>query len=167
MDSEVEAVAKALAGHFGPLFEYLPPDKIDQRKAERNGVHYDNTKEDMREAARAAIDALDKARLVEGDVDEIAKNVVQGWEAWLSVGPSHDLKSSAELHKRIAAALTAERQARDRRVEEFIENWEGSPAWRDVLATCKDKVFASNWASVFRREMKDLAAAIRSRGDKP
>ena len=54
----LERAASAIAGHFGPEFHELPDDKRDQRELARDGLPYENNKEDMLEAARAAIEAL-------------------------------------------------------------------------------------------------------------
>jgi hypothetical protein len=54
----VERVARALAGHFGPVFDDLPRDRVQQREFLREGGNpAENTQEDCLEAARAAIEA--------------------------------------------------------------------------------------------------------------
>jgi len=54
----VEKMARAMAGHFGPDYGALPKDKIERNIMLRQGLIYDNTQEDLLQAAASVLTAL-------------------------------------------------------------------------------------------------------------
>lgn len=54
----VERMARAIAGHFGPEFDDLPKDKAERINRNRVGEMFDDSQEDVLEAAKAALQAL-------------------------------------------------------------------------------------------------------------
>ncbi len=58
MSEMIVRVGRSLAGHFGPLFDDLPKDRIEQRAWAREGRAVENTQADLLDAARAAIEAM-------------------------------------------------------------------------------------------------------------
>lgn len=73
----VERVAKALTGHFAPIeYDHLPADKQALRRLQRqpHGLGIEVSKDDMLEAARAALSAL---RDLTPDVVEAGADAVE------------------------------------------------------------------------------------------
>lgn len=73
----VIAAAKALTGHFAPIeYDHLPADKQALRRLQRqpHGLGIDVSKDDMLEAARAALSAL---RDLTPDVVEAGCNAIE------------------------------------------------------------------------------------------
>lgn len=58
MDSMIENMARAIAGHFGPEFDALPKDKAERINRNRMGEMFDDSQEDVLDAAKAALQAL-------------------------------------------------------------------------------------------------------------
>ena len=67
MANQVELVARAIAGHFGPVFDGLPTDEIQRREWNRSpkagcagnlGPPYEESQADLLEAAKDAIRAM-------------------------------------------------------------------------------------------------------------
>ncbi len=59
-----EIIARAIAGHFGSLYDDLPKDIQERRERRRNGEIHENTQLDMFFAAKSALAALSAAGLV-------------------------------------------------------------------------------------------------------
>ena len=94
-DTMIERVARAISGHFGPVFDDLPKDRKAQRLSIRQGDAYCDTQDDMLEAARAAIEAM----------REPTERMVQA--GWATNGYRGDM-TKAEWSAMIDVALGAE-----------------------------------------------------------
>ena len=92
--SDVVEAAKAMAGHFGPVFEVLAKDRRDFREWQRETCDYvtTHTQADLIEAAHAVLTALrsdrdavveeERAAIVawlEATADERGKKTQDGW----------------------------------------------------------------------------------------
>ena len=75
-ESVARAVARAIAGHFGPEYDGLPEGELERREWNRNpGTPYTESQADVLEAAQAALDAIAEHADIEAGAMRLALDV--------------------------------------------------------------------------------------------